>query len=148
MSDLNEEIKNAIQKNLPATVADELKEFIATAQLNERKLAQAILEKTNANQQAREMDSKLSRANEELTAFKLREQEFKSSEHKVQTAYLNEQVAKAKLEGAMEVTKLVFANNIVKKNYFDAVNKNTAVPSGSYTTPTNESHSVNETTEG
>lgn len=112
---LTDDVRNAIQKNLPATVADELKEFIKVAQDTEA-LAKKMKEDYKTQEdRAKDLYTQAIEKDKELVVLRARASEFEKADSKVRTAEIHQAIASAKLEGAMEVTRLVFSNNTIKK---------------------------------
>jgi hypothetical protein len=106
-----------LEKNLPAVTAGALKkrlEEVESLEIANKTLQQHLTSSQDSNfNYAKQVTAKLEIITEltkQLEEFKLREVHYKESESVVQSAQLSQKVAEAKLEGAMEVTRLVFGN--------------------------------------
>lgn len=148
LTELNNEVTEAIKKNLPSAVADELKNYISEAQTTKLQLQQAIRLEEASDERYQNCSRQLGVAQKELETFQKREREFKESETKIAVALMKAAVSDAKLEGAMEVTRLVFSNNIIKRDVFTSGQQAVSSGPNSYPTTLPSSESRQEITQG
>lgn len=116
MLELNQAVSDAIKQNLPSAVADELKQYIQSAQATQQRLERTEKQLAEVTTERGTLNIANLAKDTELNKYKLREKEFDASEEKVRTFTLDRAIAQAKLEGAMEVTRLVFSNTVIKKS--------------------------------
>lgn len=116
MSDiLLADIQDAINKNLSAQVAAVLRERLELIDKLEGQVARDTKTIRDLREEATRQALVLKAANERIDAFVARESSFVKSEQAVAAANLAASIHKAQLDGAMEVTRLVFANNFIKR---------------------------------
>jgi ATP-dependent Lon protease len=129
--ELDKDIREAINKNLPSAVASELKTFIEVAEKRRITIAQLEDRIRRTEEEKRTLSSdkyllekELVQVNTLLDKYRVRERELSSAEEKIHNAEVNAKVASARMQGMYEVISMVFANNIVKTN----IHNNTQVP--------------------
>jgi uncharacterized protein (DUF3084 family) len=129
--ELDKDIREAINKNLPSAVASELKTFIEVAEKRritiaqlEDKVRRVEEEKRSLSSDKYQLEKEVTQINTLLDKYRLREIAIASAEEKIHNAEINAKIASARMQGMEEVIKLVFANNIVKTN----IHNNTQVP--------------------
>lgn len=120
---LSTKILEAINADLPAATAGELKKFIEQAEVDKIKLAaanEAIAKRDIENEILRKEVAKLDGNRNKEMALNAREAEIASKEvaqaHRAEMLALRENHASQRVHDVMEVTRTVFANN--KYKYF------------------------------
>lgn len=111
---LNQDIVAAIEKNLSAEVSNVLKvrlEMISQLEKTNKNLQLACDDERTKHNAAKKL---IDEQQKELAEFRAQSAEFKSADKNIKEAQMKAAIAEAKLAGAMEVTHLVFANNLIK----------------------------------
>lgn len=150
MDALSKDIQDAIQKNLPAQVAGTLGDFIRQAEADKNALTSIrISEKVQSEKLvAAQIDRDTARA--ELVSLKQREAAIKDAERQLLIAQKDVEKANAVVDATRNIVAQVFANTLVKKTIYE--NRSVPMPNNAYAgappTYANDSHSLNETTEG
>lgn len=114
---IERDLQEAIEKNLPAVTAGALKQRLEQIEklehtnklLDEAKI-QLQTTLNDRNKQLSDLNEILGQKESELNIFRNREKFIKDAENTITTALLHQRIAEAKLEGTMEVTRLVFGN--------------------------------------
>lgn len=127
MTTLNEEISQAIQKNMPAAVADELKSFITKAQQTETLLTSAKADLKRAEQQidtlkARIADEAELAAREVNLANGLKELAAAQLKLTHESAQNRANVAEGKLDIALSLFATVFKNPELRTVVMESTN--------------------------
>lgn len=153
---IERDLQEAIEKNLPAVTAGALKQRLEQIEKLEVRIKIAEDDKETLQKQLNERTTQFVHLNEtfnqkesELDIFRNREKFIKDAENTIATALLHQRIAEAKLEGTMEVTRLVFGNIKLREHIFGSVP--VVVPgsmSGGYQNPAMvQSASTHQTTE-
>lgn len=152
---LEQEIQAAIQKNLPAQVAGELKEYIEKAEkaFEENKTWADRYNKLEGGYKERQVriigtESSLKKVCTELDAYKAREALIKDAEHKLEIAELKINHANDKALAITNIVNSVFSNRNFRYTEMVQESKSGQAPYQHGSTFVSETSSKTKTIEG